>query len=321
MLKLLMELFGDKYVKSLIGTRTNISKPIKMDYNSPYKIYSDEAFEDPKTLAVIEEKIKEYAPFAMSNRNASEVKNYEMNLRRLKNAKMKQSGTTPGMIKSIEEAKKPKSEADVLDISTGKKVDDEGIMSLKEDLGLPEGIDPKSKQGKLLTELQRATAGSKKAESLATEAFETFFGGMGRNTMREGQRRAVVRKILLQDDRIDLPEDVRKSLSNYDDLRGGADENMDPLRIFDQFYERNETKFDALDNIIDGSRNEMEAAREFLAEFDGFDLQKVNPGKPRFREGLDDEAVERAEREAFEDPDDLAEGGRPGSGLNNILGV
>ena len=316
-----MELFGDKYVKSLIGTRTNISKPIKMDYNSPYKIYSDEAFEDPKTLAVIEEKIKEYAPFAMSNRNASEVKNYEMNLRRLKNAKMKQSGTTPGMIKSIEEAKKPKSEADVLDISTGKKVDDEGIMSLKEDLGLPEGIDPKSKQGKLLTELQRATAGSKKAESLATEAFETFFGGMGRNTMREGQRRAVVRKILLQDDRIDLPEDVRKSLSNYDDLRGGADEDMDPLRIFDQFYERNETKFDALDNIIDGSRNEMEAAREFLAEFDGFDLQKANPGQPRFREGLDDEAVERAEREAFEDPDDLAEGGRPGSGLNNILGV
>ena len=312
MLKLLMELFGDKYVKSLIGTRTNISKPIKMDYNSPYKIYSDEAFENPKTLAVIEEKIKEYAPFAMSNRNASEVKNYEMNLRRLKNAKMKESGTTPGMIKSIEEAKKPKSEADVLDISTGKKVDDEGIMSLKEDLGLPEGIDPKSKQGKLLTELQRATAGSKKAESLATEAFETFFGGMGRNTMREGQRRAVVRRILLQDDRIDLPEDVRKSLSNYDDLRGGADENMDPLRIFDQFYERNETKFDALDNIIDGSRDEMEAAREFLAEFDGFDLQKAKPKDlgEKLKDVPDDI-----------DPDSLAEGGRPGSGLNNILGV
>ena len=312
MLKLLMELFGDKYVRSLIGTRTNISKPIKMDYNSPYKIYSDEAFENPKTLAVIEEKIKEYAPFAMSNRNASEVKNYEMNLRRLKNAKMKESGTTPGMIKSIEEAKKPKSEADVLDISTGKKVDDEGIMSLKEDLGLPEGIDPKSKQGKLLTELQRATAGSKKAESLATEAFETFFGGMGRNTMREGQRRAVVRRILLQDDRIDLPEDVRKSLSNYDDLRGGADENMDPLRIFDQFYERNETKFDALDNIIDGSRDEMEAAREFLAEFDGFDLQKAKPKDlgEKLKDVPDDI-----------DPDSLAEGGRPGSGLNNILGV
>lgn len=307
-----MELFGDKYVRSLIGTRTNISKPIKMDYNSPYKIYSDEAFENPKTLAVIEEKIKEYAPFAMSNRNASEVKNYEMNLRRLKNAKMKESGTTPGMIKSIEEAKKPKSEADVLDISTGKKVDDEGIMSLKEDLGLPEGIDPKSKQGKLLTELQRATAGSKKAESLATEAFETFFGGMGRNTMREGQRRAVVRRILLQDDRIDLPEDVRKSLSNYDDLRGGADENMDPLRIFDQFYERNETKFDALDNIIDGSRDEMEAAREFLAEFDGFDLQKAKPKDlgEKLKDVPDDI-----------DPDSLAEGGRPGSGLNNILGV
>ena len=129
---------------------------------------------------------------------------------------------------------------------------------------------------------------------------------------REGQRRAVVRRILLQDDRIDLPEDVRKSLSNYDDLRGGADENMDPLRIFDQFYERNETKFDALDNIIDGSRDEMEAAREFLAEFDGFDLQKVKPKDlgEKLKDVPDDI-----------DPDSLAEGGRPGSGLNNILGV
>ena len=87
---------------------------------------------------------------------------------------------------------------------------------------------------------------------------------------------------------------------------------MDPLRIFDQFYERNETKFDALDNIIDGSRDEMEAAREFLAEFDGFDLQKAKPKDlgEKLKDVPDDI-----------DPDSLAEGGRPGSGLNNILGV
>ena len=39
---------------------------------------------------------------------------------------------------------------------------------------------------------------------------------------QEGKRRAVIRQILLKDDRIDLPEDVRKSLKNYDDLRGGG---------------------------------------------------------------------------------------------------
>ena len=32
-------------------------------------------------------------------------------------------------------------EADIVDIKTGKTMDEEGIMSLKEDLGIPEGID------------------------------------------------------------------------------------------------------------------------------------------------------------------------------------
>ena len=59
MLKLLTELFGSNYVKSLIGTKSNITKPIRMDFNSPYKVYSDDAFENPKALAIIEEKIKE----------------------------------------------------------------------------------------------------------------------------------------------------------------------------------------------------------------------------------------------------------------------
>ena len=98
MLKLLTELFGSNFIRRMIGTRTNVAKPIRMDYNSPYKLYSDEAFENPKSLAIIEEKIAEYAPYAMSNRNASEIANYEMNMRRLKNAKMKQAGVTEGMV-------------------------------------------------------------------------------------------------------------------------------------------------------------------------------------------------------------------------------
>ena len=312
-----MELFGDKYVRSLIGTRTNISKPIKMDSNSPYKVYSDEAFEDPKALAIIEEKIREYTPYAMSNKNASEIANFELNLRRLKNAKMKESGTTPGMIKSVEEAKKPKPEADVLDIGTGKKVDDEGIMSLKDELGLPEGIDPKSQRGKLIQELQRSTAGSKKAESIAQKVFDDMMNMQSKtySIEQEGRRRAVIRNILLTDDRLDIPDDIRQRLARMDDLKG--DEEVDPLKIFERFYLRNNKQLEVLDDVIETAPDAKSAAEEFLAKKEKFDLKPAME-KTDEAEDLGDKLKDLPDDI---DPDALAEGGRPGSGLNNILGV
>ena len=132
MLKLLTELFGKSYVQKMIGTRSNVTKPRKMDWASPYKVYSDEAFEDPKTIQFIEDKIAEYGPYAMSNKNADEIANFELNAKRLKQAKMKQAGVSENMIKAVEEAKKPKPQADVIDIGTGKKLDEEGIMTLKQ---------------------------------------------------------------------------------------------------------------------------------------------------------------------------------------------
>ena len=50
LLELLKQLFGQSYLNKIIGTRTNISKPIKMDRNSPYKLYSDKAFEYAKPI-------------------------------------------------------------------------------------------------------------------------------------------------------------------------------------------------------------------------------------------------------------------------------
>ena len=313
MLKLLTELFGSDFIRRMIGTRTNVAKPIRMDYNSPYKLYSDEAFENPKSLAIIEEKIAEYAPYAMSNRNASEIANYEMNMRRLKNAKMKQAGVTEGMVKSVKEAKEPKPEADIIDIGTKKKVEGEGIMSLKEELGLPEGIDPKSERGKLIMELQRSTAGSKKAESTAKKVVESMFGPLGRgaqkDVMQEGRRRAVIRQILLRDDRIDLPENVRESLENLSDLQRGADQSMDPLNLLDQYYKRDIEKLEELDEIIDTAPNAVDAADTFIV-----------------RGGLDvSEDLGSKLKKADDDPDmpEMAKGGRIKSdgGLSNILGV
>ena len=162
MLQLLIRLFGKDYVNRAIGTRTNVSKPIKLDQNSPFKLYSDDAYDNPKARQLIEDKIAEYGPFALSNKNASEVANFEMNARRLVEAKNKEFGITD-RLKEVKTTK-PKPEADVINIGTKKKVDEQGLGSLRDDFGLPEGVDPKSERGKLIQELQRVTAGSKEAD-------------------------------------------------------------------------------------------------------------------------------------------------------------
>ena len=58
MLQLLKALFGQKYLNKIIGTRTNVAKPIRMDKDSPFKKeYSDSAFGMiPKVLSYIEKK-------------------------------------------------------------------------------------------------------------------------------------------------------------------------------------------------------------------------------------------------------------------------
>ena len=37
LLQLLKTLFGQKYLNKIIGTRTNVVKPIKMDKSSPFQ--------------------------------------------------------------------------------------------------------------------------------------------------------------------------------------------------------------------------------------------------------------------------------------------
>ena len=136
MLQLLQRLFGKSYLNKIIGTRTNVAKPIKMDKDSPFKKYSDDAFNDPKALEYIEKKINEYGPYALSNKNASEIANFEANAQRLLAAKNKQTGTTPGMAQQIAESmfgpigKKVKPEADIIDITTQQKIEPEPPASV-----------------------------------------------------------------------------------------------------------------------------------------------------------------------------------------------
>ena len=329
MLQLLIKLFGRDYVNRAIGTRTNVSKPIQLDQNSPFKLYSDDAYDNPKARQLIEDKIAEYGPFALSNKNASEVANFEMNARRLLEAKNKEFGVTERLKET--RTTKPKPEADVIDIETKKKVDEKGIGSLRDDFGLPQGVDPKSERGKLISELQRSTAGSKKAEELAKNIVDDMLGPFGgtKDLMREGQRRAVVRQIMLKDKRLDLPANEFDDLLYSRDLQRGTDAK-DPLELFDKYYTRNNTKFDALDGIIDGSRSPEEAAEEFMKEFDGFDIVAPAKPKPMTKQEELDEAERMRNKFRFDDEevdeldeflDDTPRDDKAKGGLADILGV
>ena len=397
MLDLLVKLFGKAYVNRMIGTGTNIVKPIRLDKNSPFKLYSDSAFNDPKVLDFIEEKLMEYGPYALSNRNAREVANFEMNAKRLLNVRNKKTGTTGDLsdlmkmtdddlnalaregndLKAkriltggdrerlkyidniLEKAQKlpetgkglaedikaagGKPEADIVDISTQQKVDDTGIMKLKTELGLPEGVEPGSVADKAIREsvqykmdqqgvkkvLDKDYVPPKTTSIDEDELVPTPKTKMSEQESRaysaniESYRRPIVRQILLKDTKINLPNNVRKSLENKADLQRGADPKMDPLRLLDEYYDWDINKLDELEEIRFTAKNEFEAADEFLKK------GGLEPKKPVVRESLDDEAVELEETkdlgEKLEDypgdPEDLAEGGRPGFKFGTGKGI
>ena len=330
MLKLLVELFGKAYVNRMIGTATNVSKPIKLDKNSPFKLYSDKAFNDPKVLDFIEEKIMEYGPYALSNKNATEVKNFEMNARRLLNARQSKEGST---LQSAVESmfgplgKKIKPEAEIVDITTQKPVSEKGILTLKKELGLPEGVEPGSIADKAIKESVEYKTKQQGVKSVLDEDYvppkTTLIdedevvsatkmseqGAKAYSANIESFRRPIVRQMLLKDTRIKLPADVRESLLMKSDLQRGADPKMDPLRLVNEYYDVDFKKLDELEEIRFTAKDEFEAADEFLQK-GGLKPKDSNLGD-RLKD-LDD------------DIPDMAEGGRigfAGGGIKFLLNL
>ena len=283
-LSVLQKLYGKSFINKTIGTKSNVVKPKELDTNAPTKnMYSPDAFKDPKLQGMIDEKIQEYAPYIFSNKNQRELMNYLDNAENLLKQKKRDFGVTD----QLESVGKQKPEADIVDIKTGKKL--EGIETLKEDLGLPPGVSPKSPAGKTLQELKRTTKEMDNIEKDIDQTvdtglediFKSFMKSPSIDRVMEGKRRAVIRKILLGDDRINLPKEIRTSLENYDDLRGCGTKEMDPLTIFDTYYKRDTDKLETLDSIIDTAKNERDAAGEFKFLEDGFDLlDDPKPPKP-----------------------------------------
>ena len=178
----------------------------------------------------------------------------------------------------MKKQRNPRPEAEIIDIGTGKKIDDEGIMSLKE-----------------------------KAPQINTKASANLEEDIAKLTDRqareysaniESYRRPIIRQLLLRDTKLKLPDDVKKSLENKMDLKKGADPKMDPLRLLDEYYEWDMDRLDVLEDIRFTARDEFEAADEFLKK-GGLEPKKDLGEKLK---DLPDDI----------DPDALADGGRPG---------
>ena len=115
---LLKRLYGSRFVQNLFGTRTNVEKlPTK---NDPRKVMfdADKLAQDTSSLMLAKEKVKEVAAF-VPKMNDSELKMFENNLKAV--------AMGEGKLEGIE---KIDSTADIIDIKSGKKMDESGIRSL-----------------------------------------------------------------------------------------------------------------------------------------------------------------------------------------------
>jgi len=329
LLQLLKQLFGKGYLNKIMGTRTNIAKPIRMDKDSPFRKYSDEAFVDQKDLDYIETKINEYGPYALSNKNPQELANFEANAQRLLAAKNKQAGTTPGMVDSM----KPRPEADVIDIATQQKVDDTGIMKLKTDLGLPENVPSDSALGELLLEQKRLETqldidmkNVMKKEALKKTKGDDFIdmtkaSAKPLSLEREAQVRTASREFLnreLKLGKIKLNPNETKSILQPS---GGG---TDPIDILRTYY--GEDVLEALDGLAPKFM-QAEKYSDYLKIMDenldkSFFKPRTDPSiKQSYTDDEMKDIVNKQEDDLGDklknlpddiDPDALANGGRPG---------
>ena len=321
LLQLLKQLFGKGYLNKIMGTRTNIAKPIRMDKDSPFRKYSDEAFVDQKDLDYIEVKLNEYGPYALSNKNPQELANFEANAKRLLQAKMRQTGTTQGMVDSM----KPRPEADIIDIATQQKVDDTGIMKLKKDLGLREDIPSDSALGELLLEQGRLN----KKKSIGDAFVETSKSAAKPLSLeREGQVRTASREFLnreLKLGKIKLNPNETKSILQPS---GGG---TDPIDILRTYY--GEDVLEALDGLAPKFM-QAEKYSDYLKIMDeNLDPTFFKPRKdPSIKQSYTDDEmkdiVNKQEDDLADklkdydgDPDALANGGRPGYAFGSTKAV
>ena len=285
----LQKLFGARAVSDMMGRTTNV-QTLAQGTNNPFARQFSKKYlaKNPDGVDEAAESILSNMQFAFGNKNIQQMKNFEYNVDTLYNMKF---------------PPKP-AEAKVVDIGTKKQVTGQGLESLKDDLGLPVDVPPTSPLGESITKAKRI---DKTIDQKAKEY----------SVMNEAFRRPLIRDMLLNDTRINLPENVRKSLRNREDLQRGADTMMDPLQIFQKYYNYDVKKLEQFEDIanvmsIAGFRSD-EIAKAFIKRGGLKPKQTVEPKKIKTVEDFADEGD-------F-DPGGMAQGGRAGFSGGGITGI
>ena len=291
-LELLKKAFGSKFVQKILGTRTNVTKlPIK---NDPRKVMYDaeKLSDDTAALMLAKDKIKELAPY-VARMNDAEAKMYETNLKAILMAE--------GKLDGIEQVAK----GEVLDIKTGKKVDDKGIMSLEESSG--QQAPPGTLMGNLETKINQLRSESKTLEDLMNEnpvkAFEDYvlknpMAPGGALDPADGITRTAVRSIL-EKQNIDIPK------------------GEDPIEVF-----RKNFGTDVLGDVYNMSEDllEIEARGGTYKDLDKILDQEgffnIKPRKDPPQGMTDEEMIKFLEDDTTPPRDDKADGG-----LSYLMGM
>ena len=279
LLQKLQKLFGVKNVSNMMGRTSNV-QTLGQGTNNPFAATFSKKYlkENPDGVDEAATVILENMQFAFGNKNPRQMKNFESNVNTLYELKFAPAGP----------------EAQVVDLGSKQPVTGKGLLSLKKDMGLPEGVDPNSPMGKMLSSTNRM---NKIGRDIGAKIYSSG---------DEANRASVVREIILEDGRLDLPKEV------VDGLMGRTERSLDPIEVFNAIYKRNDKKLEKLDGFVfkgeEARKDSKQVAKDFLDDEAGFDLNENAPY--RYKEPEDDIATKLKDYDG--DPDAMASGGLAG---------
>jgi len=283
LLQMLADIFGKNIFSKTIGTRTNVIKLPSADKRRLFKNDLDIGRATEGQTETIKKELEEIIP-DIPKMNDMEKLTLEGNVRRLYNKLFPQE--TSG---------------EVIDIATKKKVTGEGLESLKEKAGIPEGVEPGSLMDRLNKSIQKLQA-QKEAFDQQLKDMPSPLKPSGMD-LTTGLTRTAARKILDRSG-IKVPD------------------KADPIEVFEKNFGG-----DALMDVKDVAEEMIELERmgkstksmDDILEKSGMFNIKKNPDAPK---GLTDEELEKTlKSKKPTEPEEFNTGGRVHAAGGYIAGL
>jgi len=282
LLQMLADIFGKNIFSKTIGTRTNVIKLPSADKRRLFKNDLDIGRANESQTETIKKELEEIIP-DIPKMNDMEKLTLEGNVRRLYNKLFPQE--TSG---------------EVIDIATKKKVTGEGLESLKEKAGIPEGVEPGSLMDKLNKSIQKLQAQKEKFDQQLKDMPSPLKPSTALDP-REGMVRTAAREILQKNIKsgklkINDPYEAKMILESR---QGG----VDPIDVYRRYY--GEGALERLDDVADDLMKTESYSQidQILTKNKLFDIPvKKNAGK--YDEGVySDEEMAEMLKDSIPDPE------------------